>query len=159
FLDGWNDLYLTVLEMLEPHLRPGALVAADMSRDDPHHARYRAHMGDPAHGYLTTELPLDDGVVLSVRLGWARDTIIAREGSRRGRCDRCGRGGAPSGAGGAPLSCGRAAPAGERAIGRHDRPVPGSSPSRRGRPTGGARRGRLRVLRGDRHALEGAGAR
>jgi predicted O-methyltransferase YrrM len=69
FLDGWNDLYLTVLEMLEPRLRPGALVAADMSRDDPHHARYRAHMGDPAHGYFTTELPLDDGVVLSVRLG------------------------------------------------------------------------------------------
>ena len=69
FLDGWNDLYLTVLEMLEPRLPPGALVAADMSRDDPHHARYRAHMRDPAHGYFTTELPLDDGVVLSVRLG------------------------------------------------------------------------------------------
>ena len=69
FLDGWNDLYLTVLEMLEPRLPRGALVAADMSRDDPHHARYRAHMRDPAHGYFTTELPLDDGVVLSVRLG------------------------------------------------------------------------------------------
>ena len=69
FLDGWNDLYLAVLEMLEPCLPPGALVAADMSRDDPHHARYRAHMRDPAHGYFTSELPLDDGVVLSVRLG------------------------------------------------------------------------------------------
>jgi predicted O-methyltransferase YrrM len=69
FLDGWNDLYLQVLEALEPHLRPGALVAADMSKDDPHHDRYRAHVRDPAHGYFSTEVPLDDGVVISVRLG------------------------------------------------------------------------------------------
>jgi len=69
FLDGWNDLYLAVLTALEPHLRPGALVAADMSKDDPHHDRYRAYVHDPAHGYLSTEVPLDDGVVISVRLG------------------------------------------------------------------------------------------
>ena len=69
FLDGWSDLYLQVLEALEPHLRPGALVAADMSKDDPHHDRYRAHVRDPAHGYFSTEVPLDDGVVISVRLG------------------------------------------------------------------------------------------
>ncbi len=69
FLDGWNDLYLPMLEVLEPSLRPGALVAADMSKDDPHHDRYRAHVRDPAHGYFSTEVPLDDGVVISVRLG------------------------------------------------------------------------------------------
>jgi len=69
FLDGWNDRYLAVLAALEPHLRPGALVAADMSKDDPHHARYREYVHDPAHGYLSTEVPLDDGVVISVRLG------------------------------------------------------------------------------------------
>ena len=69
FLDGWNDLYLAALTALEPHLRPGALVAADMSKDDPHHDLYRAYVHDPAHGYLSTEVPLDDGVVISVRLG------------------------------------------------------------------------------------------
>src|SRR5262249_40621573 len=67
FLDGWNDLSLPILELLEARLRPGAVVAADMSKDDPHHARYREYVRDPAHGYFTIELPLDDGVVLSVR--------------------------------------------------------------------------------------------
>src|SRR5262249_4144573 len=28
-LDGWKDLYLPVLKLLEPHLAPGALVVAD----------------------------------------------------------------------------------------------------------------------------------
>ncbi len=68
FLDGWNDLYLPVLALVEPHLPPGAVVAADMSRDDPHHVRYREYVRDPAHGYVTIEVPLDDGVVLSVRV-------------------------------------------------------------------------------------------
>lgn len=68
FLDGWNDLYLPVLELVAPHLAPGALVAADMSKDDPHHVLYREYVRDPARRYFTIELPLDDGVVLSVRL-------------------------------------------------------------------------------------------
>ncbi|GAB3422042.1 O-methyltransferase [Flindersiella endophytica] len=29
FLDGWKDLYLAVLELLKPRLRPGALIIAD----------------------------------------------------------------------------------------------------------------------------------
>ncbi len=67
FLDGANDLYLAVLALVEPRLGPGGLVVADMSRDDPHHARYRRHVGDPARGYASIEVPLDDGVVLSAR--------------------------------------------------------------------------------------------
>jgi predicted O-methyltransferase YrrM len=67
FLDGWNDLYLPVLRLLESRLRPGALVAADMSPDDPHLDAYRDHVGDPANGYHSLEVPLDDGVVVSVR--------------------------------------------------------------------------------------------
>jgi predicted O-methyltransferase YrrM len=35
FLDGRNDLYLDVLRLLEPQLREGALVVADLSPDDP----------------------------------------------------------------------------------------------------------------------------
>jgi predicted O-methyltransferase YrrM len=67
FLDGSNDLYLPVLELVEPRLSPGALVIADMSHDDPHHERYRDHVNDPARGYLTTEIPLDAGLVISTR--------------------------------------------------------------------------------------------
>jgi predicted O-methyltransferase YrrM len=67
FLDGWNDLYLPVLLLLEPRLAPGGLVAADMSRDDPHLDAYRDYVGDPGNGYHAIEVPLDDGVVLAVR--------------------------------------------------------------------------------------------
>jgi predicted O-methyltransferase YrrM len=67
FLDGWNDLYLPVLHLLEPRLAPGGLVAADMSPDDPHLDAYRDHVGDPANGYHSVEAPLADGVVVSVR--------------------------------------------------------------------------------------------
>lgn len=67
FLDGSNDLYLPVLALVEPRLAPGGLVVADMSRDDPHHDRYRRHVGDPARGYASLEVPVGDGVVLSAR--------------------------------------------------------------------------------------------
>ena len=68
FLDGWNDLYLAVLELLEPQLAERALVIADLSGEDPHVAAYRERLGDPAGGYATVELPLDAGVVVSARL-------------------------------------------------------------------------------------------
>lgn len=67
FLDGSNDLYLRVLELVEPRLSARALVVADMSHGDPHHDRYRDHINDPAHGYLTAEIPLDAGLVISAR--------------------------------------------------------------------------------------------
>jgi predicted O-methyltransferase YrrM len=66
FLDGWNDLYLPVLELVQPRLARGALVVADLSRGDPHHERYQEHMRDPAGGYVSVELPLDEGVAVSV---------------------------------------------------------------------------------------------
>jgi len=67
FLDGSNDLYLPLLQQLQPHLAPQALVVADLSAGDPHHVRYVAHVTDPASGYRTIQLPLDAGVVVSVR--------------------------------------------------------------------------------------------
>ncbi|MGH2870407.1 MAG: O-methyltransferase [Solirubrobacteraceae bacterium] len=62
FLDGSNDLYLPVLELLEPSLSSRGMIVADMSHDDPHHERYRDHV---SRGYLTTEVPLDAGLVIS----------------------------------------------------------------------------------------------
>jgi predicted O-methyltransferase YrrM len=67
FLDGWNDLYLPLLTQLEPLLSAGAFVIADMSNGDPHHDRYRQHVNDSANGYTSFELPLDAGVVISIR--------------------------------------------------------------------------------------------
>jgi predicted O-methyltransferase YrrM len=68
FLDGRNDLYLSVLRLLEPRLAPSALVAADLNADDPDLSPYLEHVRDPASGYFSTTVPLDAGVELSVRL-------------------------------------------------------------------------------------------
>jgi len=67
FLDGWNNLYVAVLELLEPRLSAGALVIADLSAGDPEQDSFRERMSDPAGGYATIEVPLDAGVVVSVR--------------------------------------------------------------------------------------------
>ncbi len=72
FLDGWNDLYLELLELVEPRLGPGALVIADLSDEEPHHERYREHVFGEAAGYASVLVPLDDGVVVSTRLPSAR---------------------------------------------------------------------------------------
>jgi predicted O-methyltransferase YrrM len=66
FLDGRNDLYLPVLRLVEPQLAPGALVAADLSAEDPDLLPYLRHVRNPIHGYFSIELPLDDGVEVSL---------------------------------------------------------------------------------------------
>jgi predicted O-methyltransferase YrrM len=67
FLDGWNDLYEPVVDLLEPRLSPGALVIADLSADDPDQITYVERMRAPESGYITVDVPLDAGVVVSVR--------------------------------------------------------------------------------------------
>ena len=67
FLDGSNDLYRHVLELVAPCLSPMALVVADLSRGDPELERYQARMLDPVSGYVSVRVPLDDGVVISTR--------------------------------------------------------------------------------------------
>ena len=63
-LDGWKDLCLPVLRLLEPVLAPGALVAAD---DNSHAsmADYLRYVRDPANGYVTVSFPVDDGMEIS----------------------------------------------------------------------------------------------
>jgi predicted O-methyltransferase YrrM len=63
-LDGWKDLCLPVLRLLEPKLAPGALVAAD----DITHATladYLQYVRDPASGYVSVAFPVEDGLELS----------------------------------------------------------------------------------------------
>ena len=47
----------------------GALVIADLSEDDPEQIPYCERMHDPARGYVSVDVPLDAGVVVSVRVG------------------------------------------------------------------------------------------
>ena len=67
-LDGWKDLCLPVLHMLEPRLAPGAIVAAD----DVTHANLSEYLGyvrDPANGYVSVEFPVEDGIEISCWTG------------------------------------------------------------------------------------------
>jgi predicted O-methyltransferase YrrM len=68
FLDGWNNLYTAVLELMEPHLAKNALVVADLSEGDTEQLGYQQYVRDPGNGYMSVTLPLDAGVEVSVRL-------------------------------------------------------------------------------------------
>lgn len=67
-LDGWKPLYLPLLKQLEPVLSPGCLVIADdVTRMADELAPYLRYVRDVANGYVSSEIPLDDGLELSVR--------------------------------------------------------------------------------------------
>jgi predicted O-methyltransferase YrrM len=67
-LDGWKPLYLPLLKQLEPAFSPGCLVIADdvISLSEKL-APYLAYVRDVANGYVSCEIPLDDGLELSIR--------------------------------------------------------------------------------------------
>ncbi|BBY03643.1 O-methyltransferase [Mycobacterium seoulense] len=69
-LDGWKDLYLPVLELLEPRLSTGALVVADNTSaadTQPYLDRVR----DPANGYVSFNFQVrdSDSMEISCRTG------------------------------------------------------------------------------------------
>jgi predicted O-methyltransferase YrrM len=67
-LDGWKPLYLPLLKQLEPALSPGCLVMADDVISLSEKLKpYLAYVRDVANGYVSCEIPLDDGLELSVR--------------------------------------------------------------------------------------------
>ncbi|AQZ69635.1 O-methyltransferase [[Actinomadura] parvosata subsp. kistnae] len=66
-LDGWKDLYLPVLRLLEPRLAPGTLVAADDTTFDSVRP-YLDYVRDPANGYESVPFPVEDGIEISCRL-------------------------------------------------------------------------------------------
>jgi predicted O-methyltransferase YrrM len=68
-LDGWKDLCLPVLRLLEPKLAPGALVVADDSTFASM-ADYLSYVRDPASGYVSVDFPVEDGMEIS---SWTRE--------------------------------------------------------------------------------------
>jgi predicted O-methyltransferase YrrM len=68
FLDGWKNVYLPVLQMLEPVLLPNALVVADDLDLFPEVLKpYLAYVREPGNGYVSTKVPIGDAMELSVR--------------------------------------------------------------------------------------------
>jgi predicted O-methyltransferase YrrM len=66
-LDGWKDLCLPVLRLLEPSLQPGALVIADdIDQDDLQ--PYLDYVRTPGSGYVNVTFPDgDEGMEISCR--------------------------------------------------------------------------------------------
>ncbi len=69
-LDGWKDIELDVLQVLQPQLRPGALVFTDniftFAADN---RGQREYMADPRNGFRAIVLPLKDGMEAAVYTG------------------------------------------------------------------------------------------
>lgn len=63
-LDGWKDLCLPVLRLLENRLAPGAIVVAD-DTTFPSMADYVSYVRDPANGYVNVAFPVEDGMEVS----------------------------------------------------------------------------------------------
>jgi predicted O-methyltransferase YrrM len=67
-VDIWIAMARPAIELVAPHLRPGAIVICDNTeqyRSD--YADYFAFINDPANGFRTMTLPFGGGLELSVR--------------------------------------------------------------------------------------------
>jgi predicted O-methyltransferase YrrM len=72
-LDGWKELYVPILELLRPHLRPGAVVLGDnMFTFWRALAPYRDFVRELGNGFQSRTLFLGDGTEFSVHLGGSR---------------------------------------------------------------------------------------
>ena len=69
-LDGWKEMYLPMLQMLAPKLRPGAVVLADNIKTFRRAlAPYLDYVQGGRNQFASVTLPLADGFEYSVRLG------------------------------------------------------------------------------------------
>ncbi|HVE82032.1 MAG TPA: class I SAM-dependent methyltransferase [Myxococcales bacterium] len=69
-LDGWKDLYLPILKMLQPKLRRGSLVLGDNIYTFKKSLRpFVEYMQTEGSGFKSTTLPLSDGFEMSLYVG------------------------------------------------------------------------------------------
>ena len=68
-VDIWIPMARPALELVAPHLRPGAIVACDNTAEHrAAYADYFAFLADPANRFRTMTLPFGGGLELSVRI-------------------------------------------------------------------------------------------
>jgi predicted O-methyltransferase YrrM len=69
-LDGWKELYLPVIKLLEPHLSPGALVVADNTEFSDAQP-YLDYVRDTENGYVSVNFVArkSDSMEISCRVG------------------------------------------------------------------------------------------
>lgn len=58
-LDGAFSLYLPILQLLEPHLKPGTLILAENAFD--YDNEYLTYVRNPENGYLSQPIPISEG--------------------------------------------------------------------------------------------------
>jgi predicted O-methyltransferase YrrM len=69
FLDGWNNLYLDVLQLVSSKLGKGSVILADDLDIAPDQlVSYLDYVRNPANGFVSVALPIDDGIEYSVKL-------------------------------------------------------------------------------------------
>lgn len=69
-LDGWKDIELDVLQILEPQLRRGALIFTDnIFTFEADNQGQREYMADARNGFRAVVLPLKDGMEMAVYTG------------------------------------------------------------------------------------------
>jgi predicted O-methyltransferase YrrM len=68
-LDGWKELYLPVIKLLEPRLSPGTLVVAD-NTNMPDLKPYLDYVRDPANGYVSVNFLARDSDSMEISC-WA----------------------------------------------------------------------------------------
>jgi predicted O-methyltransferase YrrM len=67
-LDGAKPLYFRVLKLVEPHLRPAALIASDNINARNKIEDFTSYVRDPGNGYVSVDMPLGDGIEVSMRV-------------------------------------------------------------------------------------------
>ena len=68
-IDIWTEMARPALELIAPHLRPGALVVADNTRSHAdEYADYFEFIRSPGNGFVTQTLPFSGGLELTVKL-------------------------------------------------------------------------------------------
>ena len=68
-LDVWTEAVMPAMRNIAKHLRKGAVIVADNTISSrPGYAEYFAYLADPSNGFLTTTLPFEGGLEMSVKL-------------------------------------------------------------------------------------------
>jgi predicted O-methyltransferase YrrM len=66
-LDGAKSLYFPVLKLIESFLKPGALITSDNINTRMKVSEFTDYIRQPANGYISVAVPLEDGIELSMR--------------------------------------------------------------------------------------------